>query len=37
MAKCVRKGIPVFPTPERAVKAVHAMTEYVDFINGLEH
>jgi acyl-CoA synthetase (NDP forming) len=34
MTKCVCKGIPVFPTPERAVKAVHAMTEYVDFING---
>ena len=34
MAKCVRKGIPVFPTPERAVKAVYAMTKYADFINA---
>ena len=34
MAKCVRSGIPVYPTPERAVKAVLAMTEYARYVEG---
>lgn len=34
MAKCVLKGIPVFPTPERAVKALGAMTDYADYLAG---
>jgi acetyltransferase len=37
MAKCVRSGIPVFPTPERAVKALYAMTEYADFLSARHH
>ncbi|MBW2091231.1 MAG: hypothetical protein JRI34_03790, partial [Deltaproteobacteria bacterium] len=32
MAKCVRVGIPVYATPERAVKAIRAMTEYAEYL-----
>jgi acyl-CoA synthetase (NDP forming) len=35
MAECVRQGIPVYPTPERAVKAILAMTEYAGYVKGL--
>ena len=37
MAKCVKSGIPVYPTPERAVKAIHAMTEYADYMKRSKH
>ena len=33
MAKCVQNGIPVYPTPQRAVKAILAMTEYADYVD----
>ncbi|MBW2084555.1 MAG: hypothetical protein JRI54_00800 [Deltaproteobacteria bacterium] len=36
MAKCVRKGIPVYPTPERAVKAILAMTKYVSYVEEVK-
>ena len=32
MAKCVQSGIPAYPTPARAVKAILTMTEYADYV-----
>jgi acyl-CoA synthetase (NDP forming) len=34
MAECVRNGIPAYPTPERAVKAIQAMTEYAGYVHA---
>jgi acyl-CoA synthetase (NDP forming) len=37
MAKCVRNGIPAYPTPERAVGAIKAMLEYVAYLENTRY
>ncbi len=34
MAECVRNGIPAYPTPARAVRAIQAMTEYAGYVRA---
>jgi len=35
MAKCVGRGVSIYTTPERAARAIQAMTQYASYVQGL--